>query len=445
MKTRYHQTAIVLACAAVCLLAAAGGPAFAAGGPPSIITSAIYERTANAERIVIRVIGEVSWKSACLDKTAAGHPSRLYVDLNNTQPSKEAKKSPAPESLIIQHIRIGARDATTTRVVLDLAAPLAKTDYSVYQSSDTSGVIIEIPLKERLAAACAEKKPVPPPAAVFVEPSETTIPVPHVQPPIKQKEARKKPQPASPGKEPAPIIALKNPDKCVIVIDPGHGGKDPGALGCQGIQEKDIALAIAQELKKTLDADSRCRTIMTRNSDRFVSLEDRARMANKNEADLFISIHANANEDSRLNGTETYYLDFSSDADARRVAARENFTTPDAIGDLEMILFDLLQSDKINQSSIFAGHMHNALMSRLKARYPDARNLGVKHAPLKVLVDAEMPCLILETAFISNPEEAERLKNPEHQKLLAQAITDGIGSFLQGARAAANRGSRAEM
>ncbi|MCX5901002.1 MAG: N-acetylmuramoyl-L-alanine amidase, partial [Proteobacteria bacterium] len=437
------------------------------GGSPCIITSAIYERTANAERIVIKVIGDVSWKSAWLDKTAAGHPSRLYVDLNNTQPSKEAKKSPAPESPIIQQIRIGARDATTTRVVLDLAAPLAKTDYSVYQSSDTSGVIIEIPLKERLAAASAEKKPAPPPAAVFVEPSEITIPVPQVQPPIKQKEvqspkqnasgraaqseeknqkeARKKPQQAAPGKEPAPVIALKNPDKCVIVIDPGHGGKDPGALGCQGIQEKDIALAIARELKKTLDADSRCRTIMTRNSDRFVSLEDRARMANKNEADLFISIHANANEDSRLNGTETYYLDFSSDADARRVAARENFTTPDAIGDLEMILFDLLQSDKINQSSIFAGHMHNALMSSLRARYPDARNLGVKHAPLKVLVDAEMPCLILETAFISNPEEAERLKNPEHQKLLAQAITDGIGSFLQGARAAANRGSRAEM
>jgi N-acetylmuramoyl-L-alanine amidase len=445
MKTRYHQTALVLACAAVCLLTAAHGPALAAGGQPCIITSAIYERTANAERIVISVIGDVSWKSAYLDKTAAGHPSRLYVDLNNTQPSKEAKKSPAPESPLIQHIRIGARDAATTRVVLDLAAPLAKTDYSVYQNSDKSGLIIEIPLKERLAAACAEKKPVSPPATAFVEPSETAIPVPLAQPPIKHKEARKKPWPASPGKEPAPIIALKNPDKCVIVIDPGHGGKDPGALGCLGIQEKDIALAIARELKKTLDADSRCRTIMTRNSDRFISLEDRARMANKNEADLFISIHANANEDSRLNGTETYYLDFSSDADARRVAARENFTTPDAIGDLEMILFDLLQSDKINQSSIFAGHMHNALMSSLKARYPDARNLGVKHAPLKVLVDAEMPCLILETAFISNPEEAERLKNPEHQKLLAQAITDGIGSFLQGARAAASRGSRAEM
>ncbi len=225
-------------------------------------------------------------------------------------------------------------------------------------------------------------------------------------------------------------------DLCVVVIDPGHGGKDPGAIGYKGIREKDVCLAIATELKKVLDEIPSCKALLTRTTDRFLSLDDRSAIANAHNADLFISIHANSHNDRKLKGIETYYLNFSSDETARRVAARENFTTPSKISDLEMILFDLMQSEKINKSSILAGYIHNALVSNIMKSYKDLRNLGVKHAPMRVLIDAEMPCILIETAFISNPTEARRLKTKDYQRLLAQAIVSGIDNYKVGHKTA---------
>ena len=424
----------------IILLIAAYAQASAAGTVP--VQSVTYQKDGKAERVIIAVTGDISWKSAVLGKNTDTGNYRLYIDISGSQPSSNARKPVQPESPLVRQIRVAPQNTETTRVVLELAAPLDKKSYTVYRTPDSQALVVDIPLAAEIARQ--------PPAAVIapVPAHEKSAGQKKPTAVASQREIKKQPGASSPPPAEKSIMAGEPADSapCVIVIDAGHGGKDPGAMGYGGVEEKNISLAIALELKKILDADSRCRVIMTRSTDTFVSLEERAAIANRNRANLFISIHTNAHEDSKLKGTETYYLDFSSDTDARRVAARENFTTPEAIGDLELILFDLLQSDKINQSSILAGHVHNALMSSLKSKYPDTRNLGIKHGPLKVLVDAEMPCLLLETAFLSNPVEAQRLQQPEHQRLLAQAITDGIASFLRGARSAArSRTSLAEM
>ena len=206
-------------------------------------------------------------------------------------------------------------------------------------------------------------------------------------------------QVAVPKKQPAP----KGPRTYLIAVDAGHGGRDPGAVGYRGLKEKQISLAIALALQKAIDKRSGYKAIMTRTDDSFVSLEDRAKFAGEKKADLLISVHGNSHSDARINGVETYYLNFSSNDDARKVAARENFTTPEKVGDLELILFDLMQSDKTNVSSLLAGYVQSEITTLLASgRYKDFRNLGVKHAPMRVLVEAEMPGIRIETGFISN-------------------------------------------
>ena len=171
-----------------------------------------------------------------------------------------------------------------------------------------------------------------------------------------------------------------------------------------------------------------------------MSFEDRARAAAEKKADLLISIHGNSHADARVEGIETYYLNFSSDDDARKVAARENFTTPEKVGDLEMILFDLMQSEKTNISSLLAGYVQSGIAAVLTAsRYKDFRNLGVKHAPMRVLVEAEMPGILIEAGFISSPKESARLKNAAYQQVLAGAIADGIHDFFTSSKTAAYR------
>jgi N-acetylmuramoyl-L-alanine amidase len=193
--------------------------------------------------------------------------------------------------------------------------------------------------------------------------------------------------------------------------------------------EKDVCLSISLELKNMMREKFKCEIIFTRDSDMFVSLDERAEIANRNNADLLISIHANSHEDATLTGIETYYLNFSSDATARSVAARENFTTPSEISDLELILFDLLQSNKINQSSILAGYLHNSIVNNVSNKYRDLRNLGVKHAPMRILIEADMPCVLIETAFISSPTDSQRLTNKSYQQLLAKGILEGINNY----------------
>jgi len=228
-----------------------------------------------------------------------------------------------------------------------------------------------------------------------------------------------------------------------IVIDPGHGGKDKGATGPNGVHEKTVTLALALELKKILESQMNCQVTLTRTSDRFVPLEARAAMANAQKADLFISIHTNAHNDPRYFGTETYFLDFSKDQESARVAAFENATSTKQISDLEKILQDLLMNTKIKESSQLAKQVQTHIVRGLRGgQYGEVRDLGVKQAPFWVLLGAEMPCILVETAFITHPREEARLKDGEFRRCMAEGMASGIGAYIQQMKGLARLGDR---
>jgi N-acetylmuramoyl-L-alanine amidase len=217
-----------------------------------------------------------------------------------------------------------------------------------------------------------------------------------------------------------------------IVIDAGHGGKDPGAKGYyRAAREKDITLNIAKKLKKKLVDRIGCDVIMTRSNDRFLTLEERTALANTKEADLFISIHVNAHRNKNAYGTETYFLNLATDEDSIRVAAMENATSTKNISDLQTILMDLMQNAKINESSRLASYVQTNMVHHLKKKYSDVKDKGVKQAPFYVLLGAQMPAILVETSFISNPRECKRLMDPAYQDRLCDGIVTGIEKYIK--------------
>lgn len=217
-----------------------------------------------------------------------------------------------------------------------------------------------------------------------------------------------------------------------IVIDPGHGGKDPGASGySKGIYEKDVVLAISKKLSAKIRSRLNCNVIMTRSNDKFLTLEERTAIANTKNADLFISLHCNASNDKNLVGIETYYLNLATDDRAINVAARENATSRKNISDLEDILNDLMKNSKINESSRLSAVVQNCLHKGISKKYSNIKNLGVKQAPFYVLLGASMPSILIETSFLSNPEECRRLTDSTYQNALCDAIINGITQYMK--------------
>lgn len=220
-----------------------------------------------------------------------------------------------------------------------------------------------------------------------------------------------------------------------IVIDPGHGGKDPGAMAF-GLKEKDIVLNVAKKLAKTLKENFHYHVILTRTRDVFIPLEQRTALANSHKADLFISIHVNAHGKKEHSGIETYFLNLATDADAMRVAALENASSTHSIGELQHILSSLMNNSKIDESSRLARFVQTNLINGLKNSY-QPKDLGVKQAPFYVLIGAEMPAILAELSFITNPEEAKLLKNEKHLEQIAKQIAGGIVAYVDHHRAAA--------
>ncbi|MBN2809154.1 MAG: N-acetylmuramoyl-L-alanine amidase [Deltaproteobacteria bacterium] len=215
-----------------------------------------------------------------------------------------------------------------------------------------------------------------------------------------------------------------------IVLDAGHGGKDPGAISAVGAQEKDIVLDITKRLKALLQSRLNCQVVTTRESDRFIPLEERTVVANTRKADLFISIHANACRNRRVNGVETYFLNLSTDEEAMELAALENATSTKNIGQLQSILNDLMQNSKIKESSRLASCVQQSLVKQLRESYCDVNDLGVKQAPFYVLIGAQMPSILVEVSFISNKQEAQRLATGEYRQKIAEGLADGLEKYI---------------
>jgi N-acetylmuramoyl-L-alanine amidase len=217
-----------------------------------------------------------------------------------------------------------------------------------------------------------------------------------------------------------------------IVVDAGHGGHDTGTIGPTGLMEKDLCLDVALRLGKIIQqrlpgAD----VVYTRSDDTFVPLEERTHIANDAKADLFISIHANSSHDHEARGIETYYLNLKGSPDAMEVAARENATAQESVHDLEDLVKKIARSEKIDESKEFASDIQESLAKRIQKSYKPVKDRGVRKAPFVVLIGADMPSILTEISFLSNPADEQLLKKPEHRQRVAEGLFQGVASYLE--------------
>lgn len=217
-----------------------------------------------------------------------------------------------------------------------------------------------------------------------------------------------------------------------IVVDAGHGGHDTGTIGPNGLMEKDLVLDVALKLGKLLETKLGAEVVYTRDDDTFIPLETRTAIANKEQADMFISIHANSSSDTSARGVETYYLNFTTSRDALEVAARENAVSEKSIHELQDLVKKIALKEKIEESREFAADVQHSLYVGLNSRNPGVRNRGVKKAPFVVLIGANMPSILAEISFVSNPGDEKKLKTSEYRQRIADSLYKGINKYVSG-------------
>jgi N-acetylmuramoyl-L-alanine amidase len=217
-----------------------------------------------------------------------------------------------------------------------------------------------------------------------------------------------------------------------IVIDPGHGGHDTGTIGPNGLEEKDLVLEVGRRLGKLLETRLGAEVVYTRKDDTFIPLETRTAVANQARADLFVSIHANSSHDAAARGVETYYLNFTSSPEALEVAARENAVSEKSIYELQDLVKKIALKEKIEESREFAGDVQQSLHSGLAVKSPAIRDRGVKKAPFIVLIGANMPSILAEISFVSNPTDEHRLATSEYRQRIAESLYRGIAKYVNG-------------
>ena len=232
-----------------------------------------------------------------------------------------------------------------------------------------------------------------------------------------------------------------------IVIDAGHGGHDSGTLGPDGIEEKDVVLDVALRLGKLLHDRLGAEVVYTRADDTFVPLETRTAIANKAQADLFISVHANSSQDTEARGVEVYYLNFTSDPEAMQVASRENAVSSQRVNQLSDLVKKIALKDKIDESRELASDVDQSLYSGLKKGNGGLKDRGVKKAPFVVLIGANMPSILAEISFVTNPTDAEKLMEPEYRERVAESLYGGVARYagaINGAKAKPRTTERAQ-
>jgi N-acetylmuramoyl-L-alanine amidase len=381
-------------------------------------------------------------------------PRRLYLDLPGVEVDSEVPRSLEVPVGPLAAVGVGKVDVGTTRlviavreveayelssllgpprVVLDLRAPSRiesqKIEARANASREEPGQVGDVAAGRRGSQA----KPVP--SVSQASPADNPEDVAQSSRPAEPK-PQSQPQgqaAAAPPRIPSPAIApLK------VVIDPGHGGKDPGARGPGGLLEKTVVLAIAKHVASRLREDLGASVVLTRTRDVFVSLGARTALANAERADLFISIHANASTTPSLAGVETYYLENTNDRATLRLAAMENGlrlisdVARKDDEDLTYILSDLVQQGKLQDSIALARVLHRGLVERLGREYRDVVDLGVKRGPFYVLVGAYMPCALVEVAFLTNRVEGRRLGQDRYRRHIADGLVNGVRRYAAG-------------
>lgn len=357
------------------------------------VTGIRYWSNPEYTRVVIDADRATSFQNNLLkkDPSLAQSHQRLYIDLKNSRLGNIEKSIPINDTLL-KAARAGQYTPDTVRVVVDINS---FEDYNVFSLPNPFRIVIDV-RGEAVAAAAPET------VAIKDGPGAVSI-------------ARQL------------ALGVRR-----IVIDPGHGGRDYGAPGyLKGVHEKYVVLDISKKLAKKIEQELGCEAILTRTGDRYLTLEERTAIANTKKADLFISIHANAARNNRAFGIETYFLNLTADDESITVAARENATSEKNISELQTILNDLLQNAKINESSRLATYVQKSLCDNMARKYNRINDKGVKQAPFYVLMGAQMPAVLVETAFISNKMECQRLTDSGYQNALCDGIIHGIRSYIK--------------
>lgn len=397
----------------------------------AFLSGSIYAEHASAEKISLQsliAIDNISYKNynnrakievplgrnVDIRYNRLRNPERIYVDILGARigPGLRKQHNRVTGDSLIKRIRAAQNSKDKVRIVFYVAAGI---NYKVYNTGKPFRVIIEVTDKNEYGFK----------TAITREAKSYKV--------KKLNESKKVNKYADTG------IKYRK-----IVIDPGHGGKDPGALGRGGLKEKDVVLDIAKRLARILKDKIGCKVILTREKDVFIPIKERTIIARKNKADLFISIHANADKDHRARGVETYYLSPTASKQVLETAARENMVTLNDMekSDLKFILADMASTYKINESIVLANRVQKFLITGLKSRYKSVRNLGVKKGPFYVLLDADMPSILIETMFITNRDEGKRLRNSKYKQIIAHSIFKGIREYLQNTIIAFNTDDR---
>ena len=373
---------------------------------PAVLNEMKHWSNPDYTRISLELDRDVIWETHELGKGTPGKPGRVYIDLKRTRLGKDVKDITIGDGLL-KGARVGQYKADVVRVVLDTENIK---DYKIFPLSDPARLVIDVRGERPMEIS-------------RLEPSITAMPLRTVVPKLEE----------------APVIVEKKsrpPQKMTlskirrIVVDPGHGVHDSGAVGPSGIQEKDVVLAIGLKLRDLLKEELGVDVVMTRSTDVFIPLEERTAIANKVGADLFVSVHANAALNRAAAGIETYYLNLAKTDKVAQLAAKENGTSLEKVSVLQAILFDLMANYKLNDSAHLADEVQKSLHKKIRSRYSEVRNLGVKQGPFYVLVGASMPSILVETAFLSNAAEESRLKDPAYQTATAEGILEGVRSYI---------------
>ena len=323
-------------------------------------------------------------------------PDRVFVDIYQAKLNPILhNKTYLVNNDYINQIRIAQRSPNTVRVVVDLDFAKIKR-FQVWPAFDPFRIVIDIYPSETSSAETTEMPP----------------------------------QPAQPTKEGYSMARQLGLGIQRIVIDPGHGGKDPGTIGKSGTMEKKIVLDICQRLKKLLGAHKNLEIIMTRESDIYVPVENRTVIANQKQADLFISVHANSNPSKKRSGVETFYLNFSQDPSVIETAALENATSSKNLSEMRSILEKIAKNSKVMESKELANNIQKNIIMTLQKKYKDVKNLGYKGGPFWVLIGVETPSVLVEVSYLSNAKEETRLKNAQYRQYIAQGIYSGIKEYM---------------
>jgi N-acetylmuramoyl-L-alanine amidase len=327
------------------------------------------------------------------EDVAKGLPPRIYIDIFRAKLAVESKEPLVVDDGLLRHVRVGQFTQDIVRVVLDMTSLRA---HNTFLLPDPYRLVIDIQGQKG---------------------SDNTASVERGKAAALQSKDNKRATP--------PLVIRK------VVLDPGHGGKDPGAIGFGGVAEKDIVLNVAKKLARKLKKEMGIEVVLTRKDDTFVPLEDRTAIANAEDADLFISLHMNASPNGEARGLETYYLDNTNDEGSIRLAARENGTSRKHVSDLQFILSDMTQNMKLEDSITLAHRLHGSVVNGMATKLREVRDLGVKKALFYVLVGARMPSVLVEMFFITNKTEGTAMSQEKYQNAVVDALYEGILKYSQ--------------